>query len=58
MNINISMNKNKNILTYNMDGREFLEKLFNLKIFSKNNNVLTLYINDQNQKNISLDVFE
>ncbi|KYN98431.1 met-10+ like protein, putative [Plasmodium reichenowi] len=56
MNINISMNKNKNILTYNMDGREFLEKLFNLKIFSKNNNVLTLYINDQNQKNISLDV--
>ncbi|SPJ10217.1 met-10+ like protein, putative [Plasmodium sp. DRC-Itaito] len=56
MNINISMNKNKNILTYNMDGREFLEKLFNLKIFSKNNHVLTLYINEQNKKNISLDV--
>ncbi|SOV76270.1 met-10+ like protein, putative [Plasmodium sp. gorilla clade G3] len=56
MNINISMNKNKNILTYNMDGREFLEKLFNLKIFSKNENVLTLYINEQNQKNISVDI--
>ncbi|SOV22510.1 met-10+ like protein, putative [Plasmodium sp. DRC-Itaito] len=56
MNINIAMNKNKNILTYNMDGRVFLEKLFNLKIFSKNNDILTLYINDQNQKNISVDI--
>ncbi|SOV14170.1 met-10+ like protein, putative [Plasmodium sp. gorilla clade G2] len=56
MNINIAMNKNKNILTYNMDGREFLEKLFNLKIFSKNNDILTLYINDQNLKNISVDI--
>ncbi|CRG96692.1 met-10+ like protein, putative [Plasmodium gallinaceum] len=55
MNININLNKKKNILTYNLDGRNFLEKLFNLNILSKNMSTLTMFIDKQNMKNISID---
>ncbi|CRG99354.1 met-10+ like protein, putative [Plasmodium relictum] len=55
MNINIKLNKKKNILTYNLEGRKFLENLFNLNIFSKNTTLLTMFIDKQNMNNISID---
>ncbi|SBT33800.1 met-10+ like protein, putative [Plasmodium ovale wallikeri] len=56
MNINIHLNKRKNILTYNLDGREFLEKIFDLNIFSKGNSPISISVDKQNMKNISVDV--
>ncbi|VWU50797.1 met-10+ like protein, putative [Hepatocystis sp. ex Piliocolobus tephrosceles] len=56
MNINIKANKKKNIFTYNLDARKFVEKLIELNIFSKNENILTIYIDEQNKKNISEQV--
>ncbi|CAD2102902.1 met-10+ like protein, putative [Plasmodium vinckei petteri] len=57
MNINIDINKKKNILTYNLDGRQFIEKMIDLDIFSiKNPDILTMHIDEQNKKNISMDI--
>ncbi|SBT87797.1 met-10+ like protein, putative [Plasmodium malariae] len=56
MNINIELNKARNILTYNLDGRDFLRMVFRLNIFSKKNFLLTMNIDEQNRKNISQDV--
>ncbi|VTZ68364.1 met-10+ like protein, putative [Plasmodium chabaudi chabaudi] len=57
MNINIDINKKKNILTYNLDGRKFIEKMIDLDIFSiKDPDILTMYIDEQNKKNISMDI--
>ncbi|CAD2090116.1 met-10+ like protein, putative [Plasmodium vinckei brucechwatti] len=57
MNINIDINKKKNILTYNLDGRQFIEKIIDLDIFSiKNPDILTMHIDEQNKKNISMDI--
>ncbi|ETB60316.1 hypothetical protein YYC_02625 [Plasmodium yoelii 17X] len=57
MNININVNKKKNILTYNLDGRKFIEKMIELNIFSINDsNILTMYIDEQNKKNISMEI--
>ncbi|CXI32081.1 met-10+ like protein, putative [Plasmodium berghei] len=57
MNINININKKKNILTYNLDGRKFIEKMIDLDIFSiKDSNILTMYIDEQNKKNISMEI--
>ncbi|WBY56707.1 met-10+ like protein [Plasmodium yoelii yoelii] len=57
MNININVNKKKNILTYNLDGRKFIEKMIELNIFSINDsNILTMYIDEQNKKNVSMEI--
>ncbi|CAD2090124.1 met-10+ like protein, putative [Plasmodium vinckei lentum] len=57
MNINIDINKKKNILTYNLDGRQFIEKMIDLDIFAiKSPDILTMYIDEQNKKNISMDI--
>ncbi|GAW80207.1 Met-10+ domain containing protein [Plasmodium gonderi] len=55
MNINVKLNKRKNILTYNLDATAFIDMLILLNLFSNDASTLTIHLNEQNIKNISLD---